>query len=112
MAPLIPGELIPETGAPAASTGHRLRLADTNLILEVERDLSADATGQRQSSRAAGALTWMAPTMPFQRPVSVKVCISLAKAFDSLSWLACADRMTRSIWIFGISMISLIAALA
>ncbi len=56
MAPLIPGELIPETGAPEASTGHRLRLADTNLILEVERDLSADATGQRQSSRAAGAV--------------------------------------------------------
>ena len=82
MPPLIPGELIPEPGEIelharqpdktllVANTGDRLRLADTELILEVERDLTSygqelsfgggkgirDGIGQAQTTRADGAV--------------------------------------------------------
>ena len=42
MPPLIPGEPLTEPGGLDRRGGARLRLADTELILEVERDLTGD----------------------------------------------------------------------
>ena len=52
MAPLMSSAPIPEPGRPVR-TGDRLRLADTNLILEVERDCT---TAGDDVTRAAGAV--------------------------------------------------------
>jgi urease subunit alpha len=54
MAPPIPGELIPESTALMANSTDRLRLADTDLILEVERDLTV--SGDAVAFAAAGAV--------------------------------------------------------
>ena len=56
MAPPIPGDPIPAPGAPAANTGDRLRLADTALILEVERDLTRNGTAVTGGGVDGGAL--------------------------------------------------------
>ena len=52
MAPLFPGDLVPGDLIPAP--GDRLRLADTELILEVERDLSVDGDGMTFGAARAG----------------------------------------------------------
>ena len=56
MPPLIPGEPLTEPGGLDRRGGARLRLADTELILEVERDLTGDGIDQAQDTRAEGAV--------------------------------------------------------
>ena len=56
MPPLIPGEPLTEPGGLDRRGGARLRLADTELILEVERDLTGDGIDQAQATRAEGAV--------------------------------------------------------